>query len=497
VPELPHPLAELNFASVRLGHMGSEGKLLNQSDSRLEDMGLISKFVGSGLCTTACAVNALLTLVNPYLKNAVPVDRFELAKRFVELAEKQFPGSNPRVSLNLENIAQPLKSLSRELGLEVEVSIKIIDDNGSLGIGDFYDAKGNEIILLSLWTAAGTHAVMLSTIDPSGRRASIVDPNNPSFVQNALILPGNFNGMSTERIVYRDPRIPAHPANGSILKVVRVRLNGNSTHLREEYAPKDVRVLRSKSDIRSFENQTSRPPVFPVVTTTGLSANQLVRELSARLRKFRDASSPAVKVDFSKEVDLIYFLFLPQAENLAQGLLNQHQTQKSNGSYGPEARRRNENLLMDFDLGNDSKSNQIRPKSTYLNIKNDKNYGWYSDDPVAHYGGVGAVLKSSLLERSIWSAGDSFHILSKAKDSSDGTQLRLFGGFDETSLPKSEGLYLEGLTFGDIGLTDIDYLLVVNESMVSSLKHLGLPIYYMEAKRDKGRFIFSKGRRLL
>jgi len=497
-----HPIELLNFAPARLAILAREGKLLNQTAAGLEDAGLISTAEGSGLCTTACAVNSLITLKNPYLKNTAPLDKIKLAKRFVEIAEALFPGINPRNGFDLEKIAKVLPVLGAEVGLNLKVTSKIIDDHGSIGLGDFYQSKQNEIVLLSIWTVVGSHAIAVSEIDPISRRAKIVDPNFPDFVQTAVIMPGSFNEMPTEKIEYPIRGMPKHQANGSILKVVKISTVEQKTWNADDYRPKEVKTLGGP-------RSNKRPPLIlaeePIVTmssntkSAGLASNETLGKvtlLHERLNAFKQKNDQWVPIDFNKEVDLIYFMRTDDALSLTKGLLNQHQTQSSNGSFAPAARKRNEDLLMGFDVGSDKEALSFRPKSTYLNIRNDKNYGWYSDDMVSHYGGVGIVLKPQVKLRSIWSAGDSFELLSQATHANDAKVLSKFGSFNESEILKSEGLYLEALTFGKIEIEEMDYLLVLKKEMAAPLRQLGLPIYFMEIKRVSGRFISSQGERL-
>jgi hypothetical protein len=244
------------------------------------------------------------------------------------------------------------------------------------------------------------------------------------------------------------------------------------------------------------KNQCSRLFLESTLSHTDKKSVKEVSELVSRLKEFRDTNDTMVPIDFSKDADLIYFIKFRLAAKLNSGLLNQHQTQNSNGSFAPEARKRNEDILLGYDPGYDAKALIFRPKSSYLNIRNHNKYGYFTDDVIAHYGEVGAVLKSEVKKRSIWSAEDSFDILSRAKNKSDAGMLKKFGGFDEGAILESEGMYLEALTFGELKLTDIDHLLVLRENMVPALKHLGLPIYYLEYERKMGRFIFTKGRQL-
>lgn len=73
---------------------------------------------------------------------------------------------------------------------------------------------------------------------------------------------------------------------------------------------------------------------------------------------------------------------------------------------------------------------------------------------------------------------------------------KYFGTFKESSITPSHDLYLEALVYGKISPSDIDSFLVLNEEIGRRLPNMGIPIHYMEIERTKGRFIFSKGKRL-
>lgn len=237
------------------------------------------------------------------------------------------------------------------------------------------------------------------------------------------------------------------------------------------------------------------------------SVNEIGRAIIERIRRqeaeFRDVIASvgrpkSVQLDTNSQI--ILFFHGEYVKSIwKEGFLNQHQVYRSSGHFNREGRLLAEDNFTGINLSNSSSALSLRPKSAFLNILEGSDLSHKFYDVSKRYGGVGAVLKNEVKNRSIWIATDSGEFGSNAgyyTDNFSGRGLAPYRGtFSRKSIPcePSCHTYYESLVYGKIDFTDVDHFLVADRRLAEAVKPIGKPIYLIYRVERNNRLVFEKG----
>lgn len=245
--------------------------------------------------------------------------------------------------------------------------------------------------------------------------------------------------------------------------------------------------------------------LFNRLSTEELSL-AIVRRVGEDNRRFMDAGSVSYKpIDLQKDTDIILFFKSQDIPNIAEmGFKSVHSTKKnfmslvtSNLKDYIAGRTDAENVYTSLLIGSSEKSNLIRPKSAFLNIRSNEDLGIKTIDAKLVYGDIGAVLKPEVKTRSTWTAGDSLDIYGLHENQSP-SSLMYQGVFSDKQIaihPKDQSYY-EAQVYGELQIKDVDYFLVKHQRQQKELERFGKPIYLIKTEVINGRFTYKKGAQL-
>lgn len=236
--------------------------------------------------------------------------------------------------------------------------------------------------------------------------------------------------------------------------------------------------------------------------------NEIARAIVQRVRQQELDYGDSLPGDLHREVDLMnnadimIFFWSDDLESiLEKGLLNQHLSGKSRGTYSRQMRRDAEDNVTGIKLGEEPQALSLRPKSAFLNIHQEVRLAQKSHIISNQYGNIAAVLKTDVKERAFWTSADSLGVGRCAWDVREGeskTQklLGARGTFYRHSIRCESACasYYESLIYGTLRVPDdVEYFLVDDLGLVEQLKPLGVPIYRRLRVAEFNRIIFKKG----
>ncbi|RYZ76378.1 MAG: hypothetical protein EOP05_05195 [Proteobacteria bacterium] len=217
------------------------------------------------------------------------------------------------------------------------------------------------------------------------------------------------------------------------------------------------------------------------------------------------STSPAgaIDVDFHNDSEIVLFFHPKDAISISQkGFQNQHVSRKSSGAFDPTLRLDIEDAIVGQALDGLAEDS-FRPKSALVVGTRSLKTVVTPYSASGGYGGVGAVLKSEVKNRSLWTYGDSLQvgqeILYGRVKPADVSKVR--GTFDRkwmsprSALPstRNEPEFVEALIFGDLTFTDVDHFIVEYESSAAPLLALGKPVFLVTRGQSVGiPYIYKK-----
>lgn len=262
------------------------------------------------------------------------------------------------------------------------------------------------------------------------------------------------------------------------------------------YSGLDVQLERSVVDLADKQE-------IPQTIYDQFSTQDIGKAIVSRVRKqeieFKDMYNDETqnkKIDFRNETDIILFFWSQNIDSIRQsGFLNQHELGASKGELNPGGRKVVEDHYVGLQMGYGSQAKTLRPKSAFLNIRAAIDLVKKTHEMTTQYGDIGAVFKSDLKDRALWSTDDSLGIGMKKLAAPGGDLVSWRGTFDRGSIPLNNmyGSYYEALVYGRLTFDDVDYFLVVDPAAVEGLKPLGKPIYAAKRTFRNNRVVFEKG----
>lgn len=282
-----------------------------------------------------------------------------------------------------------------------------------------------------------------------------------------------------------------------------------------EYTPESLRTA-IRTQLRSFlKNYNSKvlkakshkiPDVWLLDVSDGISdellekygVNEIAEELVERLRQNSRNHRPQEErvPEILSNSDLQIWL---EEKNIAsvvktQKVLNVHQANTIRSEKYLKGRFARENMMLGAMLYTGperldaaSKIAALFPKYAILDIPSDIDIGRQNIGGT-NYGDFAFVLKDAVKRRTTWAEDDSYDGFVRVKPLED-TFLRR----------KGERPYLEAQIWGEVGLKDIDYVLVpedVKPETLEALKTLNIPVWSWKEIKVSGRIRNSKNRLL-
>ncbi len=212
---------------------------------------------------------------------------------------------------------------------------------------------------------------------------------------------------------------------------------------------------------------------IPQAVYDELPVNDIARAIIRRTRNQETKFGGELEADqhkslkVSDETDIVLFFCDTDLTSIGEGgFLNQHLSGKSKGRLDRDFRISGEDNITGIRLGSGSQALRLRPKSAFLNIRPEIDLARKHHVIMSQYGNVGAVMRDEVKERSIWVSSDSL-TLGKGYlgpiDYSGKGLVPFRGTFYRESLPCQSRCvsYYEALVYGEIGIPDVDYFLVV------------------------------------
>lgn len=246
------------------------------------------------------------------------------------------------------------------------------------------------------------------------------------------------------------------------------------------------------------ENQQIPEAIYDQYSIDDIGSAIVQRIKKQEVKHHEDFLSGSRKIDFKNDTDIILFFWSKNIDSIAKnGFLNQHETTDSVGTYNPALRITAEDNYTGLQMGQSTPAKKMRPKSAFLNIRSDIDLDSRPSNLLYHYGNIGAVMKSTTKEKSIWTIFPSLAIGEEGV-SRTAPLLQKRGTFERDSIPitgRSSACY-EAVIYGKLGIEDVDYFFAGEKENLNQLKALGKPIYLIKVVTRNNRVIYEKGEQL-
>lgn len=252
--------------------------------------------------------------------------------------------------------------------------------------------------------------------------------------------------------------------------------------------------------------------VIKLAHSADFDSRSLARELIIK-KEIKDMNRPvdpsAPVYDFMNKSKIILAFNIKYLPLIKQnGFLNQFQVDHS-VNMDRKHRMLVEDQIIESKLkrsgSKNAKEHYLRPKYAFLTLDldaNDKSYqefnGQFGIHITSDYGQIYAKIKDDVKERSTFTAGDSLYIFgSKTGDA------RTFKSTQTT--PKGAYYYWEAQIWGELSLSDVDYVLVncknergsiekVSAEEVQQLKDSGLEVFECLSQFENPNYSFGRYR---
>jgi len=209
-----------------------------------------------------------------------------------------------------------------------------------------------------------------------------------------------------------------------------------------------------------------------------------------------------VELDLFKKAEIMMFFNESIIDSIAdRGFLNQHLSGSSSGSYAPKVRIKAEDSILGIKLGTSRKSLKLRPKSAFINIRENVQLTRKRFPNRQFFGDVAVVFNNRVKKRSLWAAYDTLSLgVGDGAIKKYPKLINLFRGtFFKGRITRLDDSfkndrYYEALIFGELSFSDVDYFLVSSLKQASKLEKFGKPIFFLKKSYVKGRSIYRKGR---
>lgn len=174
-----YPLILSRSVSESFVNLALEGRLIHQSDSRLESRDLVVE--GGGLCTYTCATNVLHAMTDYMGLNSHPL-AFEAEARIESLVRLMefLHDKDGRLGANFEELRTVTIRDSSQRD-EFRLRVKSVDSNKISERSLTPDAKSLNLIKVDL--PQGLHALIVLGVNVKEKTMEIADPNFPSEIE--------------------------------------------------------------------------------------------------------------------------------------------------------------------------------------------------------------------------------------------------------------------------------------------------------------------------
>lgn len=268
----------------------------------------------------------------------------------------------------------------------------------------------------------------------------------------------------------------------------------------------DLFLAERDSNLQEIIRALGDGEEIPEATYSAYSTEEIGRAIVDRVRKREvrlqnNQLGRFRNVNMNSEADLILFFKRHDLESIYRnGFLNQHETGKSGGGFDPARRRLAEDKFTGLRLGQTREALKLRPKSAFLNIRQQTDLAEKRIFPDRMYGEIGAVMRNEIKSRALWISGDSvgFSEIASGLSPSDIEWLRNQGTFFRNKLPVEsyDRTYYEAVIYGSLSISDVDYFIVRDQETASVLMRLGRPVYLFRETKINGRVVYEKGQRV-
>ena len=228
------------------------------------------------------------------------------------------------------------------------------------------------------------------------------------------------------------------------------------------------------------------------------SSRELAEKLVQRMHRECDeerGSTEGVPLDVDSDI----MMFVPSGALSAiekYGFQNQHVTRTTSGANSRDMRYTAEIEFPGMILGYSPKSKDILPKYAALNVKREENIG--SGTPAWAYGDTVVVFKEAIKRRTSWTPTDSL-----AYPGLDFSKITSSLKYKDRPDNKFQcQMYCEAQIWGDIGFSDIEYVLIQPGAKIpEEFKRSGIPVYYTKpstssVRLEKGEVAYAGDKNL-
>lgn len=214
------------------------------------------------------------------------------------------------------------------------------------------------------------------------------------------------------------------------------------------------------------------------------SSRELAEKLIQRMHRECDeerGSTEGVPLDVDSDI----MMFVPSGALSAiekYGFQNQHVTRTTSGANSRDMRYAAEIEFPGMILGYSPKSKDVLPKYAALNVRREENAG--SGSPAWTYGDTVVVFKDEIKRRTSWTPTDSLGYF--GLDFSKITSSLKYKDRPENKFQCQS--YCEAQIWGDIGFSDIEYVLIQPGAKVpEEFKRSGITVYYTKPSNSSVR----------
>jgi len=227
-------------------------------------------------------------------------------------------------------------------------------------------------------------------------------------------------------------------------------------------------------------------------------ARALVKRLHIKETEWRKTNSiggeQSKEIDLQKDTEILLFFSPADILFISQnGFLNFHQTNTTKGSSRSKSL---DDQFLGIVIPREARGDELRSKSAYLNVRLNIDIGAGHLELHKQYGPIAAKMKNHVKNQSLIVNDDSLAISEYFKFPDIFRHATTFYSHHLPLASIALHDYIEVLIFGKIDLSDVEYFLVLDNSLnanqMKTLKNTGKLIYKMNVTRRQNRFVYHK-----